>query len=163
MVGGMLWCIGNFLCVQVIKLIGMSMGLMIWGVINSVAGIVDFFRNSVFVDWSLGWSLGKFGLFGLKKEEVPNPNLNYVGLTFTILSLAVFAWVKTTVSKAPARSAVKVSAYTEKLLDEEESPSEFSSDWTRKVPSNLRQLIGFGLACTCGLFFGFTFGELESR
>merc|ERR1712196_767933 len=54
LLGGALWCTGNIMCVQVIKLIGMSMGLMIWGVTNSI----------------VGWACGKFGLFGIDKGTV---------------------------------------------------------------------------------------------
>jgi hypothetical protein len=38
MLGGMMWCIGNVMCIQVIKMIGLSIGLMIWGTISSVTG-----------------------------------------------------------------------------------------------------------------------------
>eukprot|EP00300_Choanocystis_sp_HF-7_P027415 c32519_g1_i1.p1 GENE.c32519_g1_i1~~c32519_g1_i1.p1 ORF type:complete len:347 (+),score=87.99 c32519_g1_i1:27-1043(+) len=142
MLGGALWCTGNFLCVHVIKLVGMSMGLMVWGITNSLAG----------------WASGKFGLFGLNKEEIARPGMNYAGLILTICSLALFAWVKTTVGPSKSKNFSE-KAYTEQLLDGENAAraNEFANDWTRRVPPHLRQAIGFVLACTCGLFFGFNF------
>jgi hypothetical protein len=40
------------MCVPVIKLIGLSMGLLIWGSTNML----------------MGWASGQFGLFGLKSQ-----------------------------------------------------------------------------------------------
>lgn len=47
MLGGFLWCTGNMLCGPVINLIGLSMGLLIWGSCNMVCG----------------WASGTFGNF----------------------------------------------------------------------------------------------------
>ena len=52
MLGGLLWATGNMMCVPVIKLIGLSMGLLIWGSTNML----------------MGWASGQFGLFGLKSQ-----------------------------------------------------------------------------------------------
>ena len=38
MLGGFLWCTGNMMCGPVINLIGLSMGLLIWGSFNMVCG-----------------------------------------------------------------------------------------------------------------------------
>jgi hypothetical protein len=37
MVGGALWCTGNMMCGPIIQLIGMGMGLLIWGCANMVS------------------------------------------------------------------------------------------------------------------------------
>lgn len=144
MVGGALWCIGNAMCIQVIKLIGMSMGLMIWGITNSV----------------MSWACGRFGLFGIDKESVGKPIMNYVGLALTVVSLALFSHVKASV-KQVGRSAVQVSddftALSEKMEDESDKATEPHNDWIEKLDPTIRRVLGFGFACLCGLLFGVSF------
>ena len=38
MVGGAIWCTGNMCVVPIIKTIGLAMGLLIWCVLNLLAG-----------------------------------------------------------------------------------------------------------------------------
>ena len=44
--GGVLWCTGNMMCGPVIQLIGMGLGLLIWGSVNML----------------MGWATGTFGI-----------------------------------------------------------------------------------------------------
>eukprot|EP01060_Flectonema_neradi_P004691 TRINITY_DN1306_c1_g1_i1.p1 TRINITY_DN1306_c1_g1~~TRINITY_DN1306_c1_g1_i1.p1 ORF type:complete len:473 (+),score=94.52 TRINITY_DN1306_c1_g1_i1:86-1504(+) len=83
MFGGFLWCTGNILAVPIIKCIGLSLGLCIWGAANMVAG----------------WSSGKFGLFGLKKESVDNPVLNVVGVIIATVAIFAFASIEPTLQQ----------------------------------------------------------------
>ena len=62
----------------------MGLGLLIWGMSNLV----------------MGWSTGNFGLFGLKKNEVDNPILNYVGVVLAVISVAFYAFVKPSVESS---------------------------------------------------------------
>merc|ERR1712216_1082835 len=64
MFGGFLWATGNIMSVPVIKLIGLSLGLLIWGSTNML----------------FGWSSGTFGLFELKKGCICDSSLNYGGV-----------------------------------------------------------------------------------
>jgi glucose uptake protein GlcU len=80
MLGGAMWCTGNMLCGPVINLIGLSMGLLIWGSFNMICG----------------WASGTFGLFGLQKDEVAIPVLNYAGIAVALLGLAVYLQVEST-------------------------------------------------------------------
>jgi uncharacterized membrane protein YdcZ (DUF606 family) len=41
-----------------------------------------------------GWTIGYFGLFGLKKQEVNVPGLNFAGVALCIAALIVFSAVK---------------------------------------------------------------------
>jgi hypothetical protein len=75
--GGFLWCTGNMLCPIAIRLIGMGMGLLIWGSVGML----------------FGWASGTYGLFGLKKQEVANPGLNIAGVLVVLVGLAVFLQV----------------------------------------------------------------------
>jgi len=77
--GGFLWCTGNMLCPLAIRFIGMGMSLILWGSTNML----------------MGWASGKFGLFGLKKQAIGDPVLNYAGVALAILGLIVYVQVKT--------------------------------------------------------------------
>ena len=91
MFGGFLWCTGNILAVPIIKCIGLSLGLCIWGAANMVAG----------------WSSGKFGLFGLNKESVDKPVLNVVGVAIATVAIFAFASIEPTLdynSSTPSNS-----------------------------------------------------------
>lgn len=81
--GGAIWCTGNMMVVPVVKTIGLSLGLVIWGSANLI----------------MGWASGKFGFFGLKPETIPNPALNYVGVVVAICSLALSFFVRPTVGR----------------------------------------------------------------
>lgn len=61
--GGGLWATGNVCSVPIIKCIGMGLGLAIWGSMSLLTG----------------WASGAFGIFGVEKEDVPRPVLNYLG------------------------------------------------------------------------------------
>jgi len=78
MLGGFLWCTGNIMSVPIIKCIGLSLGMLLWGISNLL----------------MGWCSGTFGLFGLKREVVAIPQLNYVGAAIALLSGALFALIE---------------------------------------------------------------------
>ncbi len=78
MLGGALWCTGNVLSVPCIKLCGMGLAILIWGISNML----------------LGWASGTFGLFGLDKQGASNEPLNYAGVAVALLSLLVYLFVK---------------------------------------------------------------------
>lgn len=79
LLGGVLWTTGNMLCPVAIRLIGMGMGLLVWGSVSMV----------------MGWASGFFGLFGLKKQEISDKTLNIVGILIVLVGLIVFLQVKT--------------------------------------------------------------------
>jgi hypothetical protein len=59
--GGVLWCTGNLTAVPIIRCIGLGLGVLVWGAANLI----------------VGWATGNFGLFGLAKNTVNIPALNY--------------------------------------------------------------------------------------
>ncbi|ELR13173.1 transmembrane protein 144 family protein [Acanthamoeba castellanii str. Neff] len=83
MIGGVLWCTGNLLTVPIIKMIGLGLGLLLWGLTNLI----------------MGWATGTFGLFGLSSNEIKTPWLNYLGISLAVASVGVYAFVKPTVKK----------------------------------------------------------------
>ena len=78
MLGGALWCTGNSLSVPCIKLIGLSLGILLWGISNML----------------IGWASGTFGLFGLDATPASNEPLNYAGVAVAVLSLLVYLLVQ---------------------------------------------------------------------
>ena len=78
MLGGMLWCIGNTKAVPVIRMIGMGLGVTLWGTTNML----------------MGWASGKFGIWGLEKEVVKITWLSYVGVAVGGVSIIVLALIQ---------------------------------------------------------------------
>lgn len=64
---------GNATAIPIISMIGLGMGVLLWGVTNCVCG----------------WASSRYGLFGLKKEVPNNVLLNYIGLGLVILGFVL--------------------------------------------------------------------------
>jgi len=75
MVGGAAWMMGNLMTPTIIRLLGLGIGLSIWDLSNMVTG----------------WATGNFGLFGVWKETVACPWMNYLGVALAGVSLMLFA------------------------------------------------------------------------
>ena len=99
MMGGALWCTGNMMCGPIIQLIGMGMGLLIWGCANMVRYTLGSVCNLnlycliwflVTVCQLMGWSTGTFGLFGLDKNDIKTPAFNYAGIVVVVVGMCVF-------------------------------------------------------------------------
>jgi len=88
LLGGFLWCTGNLLCPIAIRFIGVGLGLILWGCSSMI----------------LGWATGKFGLFGLHKQDIGDSVLNYIGMCLAIVGLFVFVQVKTRDTSLDSRS-----------------------------------------------------------
>lgn len=63
--------LGNATAIPIISMIGMGMGILLWGVTNCICG----------------WASSRYGLFGLNKEVPNNVILNYMGLGCVIIGL----------------------------------------------------------------------------
>ncbi len=96
MLGGFLWCTGNMLCPIAIRFIGMGLGLILWGCTSMI----------------LGWASGKFGLFGLTKQEISDPVMNYIGVFLSIVGLLLYVQVKTVDTSVDAKSYKALHANT---------------------------------------------------
>ena len=92
MLGGAIWCTGNLMSVPTIKLIGLSLGMLLWGTTNML----------------VGWATGRFGLFGVNPQLACDPEdanqaesscihdvgLNYVGMILACISLVIYVFVE---------------------------------------------------------------------
>jgi len=139
MLGGVLWCTGNIMAVPIVQMIGLSLGLLLWGTSNLV----------------MGWASGTFGLFGLQRQTVPFPALNYIGVVFAVGSIAVFVFVKSDTSKQP-----KLREENEKLIptpvNVNETEVEEQSVFER-LPPVTKRILGIVLAIISGCFYGVNF------
>lgn len=162
MLGGVLWCTGNMLCGPVINLIGMGMGLLIWGSTNML----------------MGWATGTFGLFGLDKGDVSTPALNYAGVGLALIGLYVFLQVQTNEMGSPPPGS---EASTSLLHDTDDNPnktdieglyyddrkshpkserlsqSQFGAGWNQTT----KRIVGLLMACTAGVLFGTSFNPAQ--
>jgi len=147
MLGGMLWCLGNMTVVPIVNTIGLSMGLLIWGVSNLLTG----------------WFCGHFGLF-VTKEVPAHPVLNYIGLVLAIVSVALYLPVKSESKKKPAETKSINDIEYESLENGSVSGSESTSEdhaseelngLKKKEPFFSRaKLLGFGLSIFAGVLYG---------
>ena len=80
MLGGAIWATGNIMSVPIIKTIGLSLGLLIWGQTNML----------------VGWATGYFGLFGVisQSNQVANPTLNFLGVSLAVVALSLYVFIK---------------------------------------------------------------------
>ena len=67
------------LSVPVIKFLGIGLGSVYWNIIGEI----------------VAWAIARFGLFGVRAQIPHLPNLNYIGVSLTILSIITFFFVKT--------------------------------------------------------------------
>lgn len=171
MIGGALWCTGNMMCGPVIQLLGLGMGLLIWGSANML----------------MGWASGTFGLFGLHREDISNPGLNFGGVSLALIGLVVFLQVKSQGAednhsaddKAPivdkkiitpllfdddyfanasSISSADVSKGAQREAEIAEiDPDVFGSGWS----VNRRRIVGLVMACCAGILFGCSFDPAQ--
>jgi glucose uptake protein GlcU len=175
LMGGFLWTTGNLMAVPVIKMIGLTMGLTVWGVTNMLSG----------------WFIGKVVL----KESVDCSPLNYSAVGVVVISVIILAFVKSSGKNIERRGGL---SETTPLLSEQDSLEgslrdkvlqreasiQASSDkltfspstvrnggtgaqewnendedfsWTDRLGVWPRRIIGFSLALLAGLFFGTQF------
>jgi len=76
--GGVAWQLGNLLCPMVVRLLGVGVGVGVWET----------------MDLLTGWATSKFGLFGVKRNDVSSPVMNYVGVALACLSVLVMIMVE---------------------------------------------------------------------
>jgi len=148
MLGGALWCLGNMTVVPIVNTIGLSMGLLIWGVSNLLTG----------------WFCGHFGIF-VTKEVPPHPVLNYIGLVAAVVSVALYLPVKSA-TKTPAKPSKETKSINESEYDKletgvasdlESSGDELGVEYAKPKSEpffSRAKLLGFGLSIFAGVLYG---------
>jgi glucose uptake protein GlcU len=115
LLGGFLWTTGNMFVPVAIRFIGMGLGLILWGCVSML----------------IGWASGKFGLFGLKKQEIGDPVMNYIGVFLSIVGLILYVQVKT------VDTSVDAKAYAESVRNQLHTPQ---SDMENRISSDTSAL-----------------------
>lgn len=153
--GGFLWCTGNMLCPIAIRLIGMGLGLLVWGSVSMV----------------MGWASGTYGLFGLNKQDVKNPILNVFGVVLAMVGLLVFLQVKTNAKNQENEDIGKEKLLNNLATEDEENVNvdfrvmkskdledlEEEEDFFDSMDENTKRIVGLICAAIAGIFFGTSF------
>jgi len=146
MLGGFLWCTGNMMVVPTVKCIGLSLGMLVWGLTNLLAG----------------WGSGTFGLFGLKKETVERPIMNYIGVVICCASLGIYLFVKSEVSNEEKETtAVLINEESQHLVGETMQTTTVTiktgGSWVDRLSTPQKKIVGISLSIIQGLFYGLNF------
>lgn len=146
MVGGVLWCTGNILAAPIINMIGLGLGLLIWGTTNLV----------------VGWASGNFGLFGIKQQTVALPVLNYLGVIFSIASICVFVLVKPELNEQKKRlsetqSLINSSNETPTIELQSQVNESNQQSILDKLSPLQKRILGMFLSVVSGVFYGVNF------
>jgi glucose uptake protein GlcU len=130
-IGGVLWCLGNVTMVPIVNLIGLSLGLLLWSLINMLTG----------------WFAGHFGWF-VEAESVPRPVLNYLGVIIAALSAFFYLPVKPTLRDEAKQN--------DDHILEESTPLNVNTDFTTspRLSPMARKIIGIALSVLAGIFYG---------
>ncbi|KAJ1453143.1 CEO family-domain-containing protein [Pelagophyceae sp. CCMP2097] len=137
-----MWLVGARLesrAIPIVNCIGLSLGLLIWGATNML----------------VGWASGSFGLFGIQKDSISTPSLNYGGVGFILAALALYTQVQpTTNADLKARSDALEGARSDALEEALLAPA---PKGRFAAGSSSRRLLGVGLALVSGAFYGANF------
>ncbi|KAK5584027.1 hypothetical protein RB653_005634 [Dictyostelium firmibasis] len=88
LLGGTLWSIGNFCVIPIVKSIGIGLGLLLWCCSSIITG----------------YFTGKFGWFGLDKQKVSHPALNWIGFACIVAAVIFFFFIKPTIEEKDEHS-----------------------------------------------------------
>jgi len=140
MLGGFLWCTGNIMTVPIIKCIGLSLGMLFWGLSNLL----------------IGWCSATFGLFGLEVETVSIPWLNYLGAVLACISGIIFGFIKPTETE-DIRTVENKLVNDMDDTDGGEQHSYPEGDWLDRWSPLRKRVVGVLMAVLAGCFYGTNF------
>ncbi|KAM7538500.1 hypothetical protein Aperf_G00000070554 [Anoplocephala perfoliata] len=151
LLSGIVWSAGNATVVPIVKRIGMGVGMLIWSMVAML----------------MGWATFRFGFFGIIPEEPHNNTLNIIGVIFTTLSVAAFAFIQpsstSTSQDSGARSGNEVSHDTEQNVTEstgdndpllQQRPVSVQHSRSSQI---LQRIIGVLLSFLAGVLYGVAF------
>ena len=138
MIGGCIWSLGNLCVVPIVRLVGLSIGLLIWAITCMI----------------VGWAVSTFGLFGTDKSELCYDYLNYTGVAVCAIGAAMIAFVKPSLDKKEAGSDQENSpllsnksnhlVQNQDITNEEEnSPPSLTKDSHLLLTQNVKEEKGF--------------------
>uniref|UniRef100_A0AC35G234 Transmembrane protein 144 n=1 Tax=Panagrolaimus sp. PS1159 TaxID=55785 RepID=A0AC35G234_9BILA len=145
MLGGALWALGNLTAVPIINMIGLGMGILVWGTVNCI----------------VGWATGRFGLFGINPSIPEYPMVNYLGLLMVVVGGFLFAQIRPTLNTdADEYSAVNIEEEQNEernLLGDEIVGEPDVAIIGNNMPRSFKRSLGLGLSLLAGMLYGVTF------
>ncbi|XP_043827744.1 transmembrane protein 144 [Dromiciops gliroides] len=139
MLGGCVWATGNITVVPIVKTIGLGLGLLIWGSLNSLTG----------------WASSRFGWFGMDPEEISRPLLNYIGAGLSVISAVIFLFIKSEVPSSTS-SLDTTPLLTERAINWTQTNG-LDYLWTKNLSQLQNRIIGCVLAVVSGILYGCSF------
>jgi len=133
LIGGSLWATGNLCVIPIVKLIGLGLGLLLWGSTSLVTGFL----------------VGKFGLFGVNKQVVAQPGMNWGGIVCVIAAMGVFFFIKPTLQEEEAPLLEKEQANKYQIQEGSRNISIFD-----RIPTRSKAVVGSVLAVFSGMLYG---------
>jgi len=117
----------------------LGLGMLLWGSANLL----------------MGWGSGTFGLFGLTKETVPIPYLNYLGVSVAILSVVMYIFVKT---DSEYKIQQDFPEEEKNLINPTDTiDSSEGASWVDNLSSGQKRFFGILLSLISGIFYGVNF------
>ncbi|XP_071950927.1 transmembrane protein 144-like [Antedon mediterranea] len=149
MLGGFLWATGNISVVPIIKTIGLSIGILIWGSFNLLAG----------------WASGRFGLFGLDKDVITKSVFNYLGVGLAMLRTMLSILIKAEVSTKSVAAVDQTSPLLNHVQNEvntqvitiQHTVNTEDSSWVDILSPKKKRILGISLSMVAGTFYGLNF------
>jgi len=135
LIGGTLWATGNLCVIPIVKMIGLGLGLLLWGSTSLV----------------MGFMVGKFGWFGVDKQEVAHSGMNWGGIVCVIAAMGVFFFIKPTLQEEEDKAPLLGREQSNKYQIQEESKVVSVFD---RIPSAHKTIVGSGLAILSGILYG---------
>jgi len=132
LIGGSLWATGNLCVIPIVKLIGLGLGLLLWGSTSLVTGFL----------------VGKFGLFSVDPQVVAKPGMNWGGIMCVIATMGVFFFIKPTLQEEDAPLLEKEQA-NKYQIQETRNVSIFD-----RIPRRSKAIVGSVLAIISGMLYG---------
>eukprot|EP01099_Mayorella_cantabrigiensis_P006594 TRINITY_DN5546_c0_g2_i1.p1 TRINITY_DN5546_c0_g2~~TRINITY_DN5546_c0_g2_i1.p1 ORF type:complete len:348 (-),score=55.16 TRINITY_DN5546_c0_g2_i1:63-1106(-) len=153
MLGGWFWATGNIATVPIIRMIGLGLGLLLWGNSNLI----------------MGWASSRFGLFGLDSHPPDIVWLNYLGVITCVISTLCYLGIKAEGSKVESVEVdANVNASEEEGLFKDptaatdpNSNAIHSRDFIDNITPLNKRLIGCFLAIMAGIFYGVSFNPAQ--
>jgi len=133
LLGGSLWATGNLCVIPIVKLIGLGLGLLLWGSTSLITGFLT----------------GKFGWFGLDKQAVGNEAMNWVGFVCVVGAMAVFFFIKPSLQEdEETKPLVGKQTNSYQIQEPVETP------FLGFIPPTYRTVVGCFLAVFSGMLYG---------
>lgn len=163
LLGGACWAVANVTVVPIVDMLGLSLGMLLWGVTNMATG----------------WAVGTFGLGSLlSPDPAPSaPLLNYLGFALAVASIALYLPIKTSVTKktaalpaeqspllpeaAPSMNAVPSETHASDVTDAgplDATETEAAAAAAAVPPQNSASLKQKLVGCSLALVAGFGYG-----